>query len=72
MPCTDRNGEAAEGKDYLMCVSPYPHVSKSPTNSCLYWIGRFADHRFDLENASGVRRILRYDLSSAVDAVESC
>lgn len=39
-----------------MCVSPYPHVTASPTNSCLYWIGRYADERFDLEHATGEAR----------------
>lgn len=36
-----------------MCVSPYPHINKSPTNTCLYWIGRYADGKFDLDNAKG-------------------
>ena len=36
-----------------MCVSPYPHVRASPTNACLYWIGRFDGVRFDMETARG-------------------
>ena len=45
---------APEGEDYIMCVSPYPHVNRSPTNTCLYWISRYADGKFDLDNAKGV------------------
>jgi hypothetical protein len=36
-----------------MCVSPYPHIGKSPTNTCLYWVGRYADGKFDLQHAKG-------------------
>ena len=36
-----------------MCVSPYPHINKSPTNTCLYWIGPYADVKFDLQRAKG-------------------
>jgi hypothetical protein len=53
--CAGSVSTAVEGEDYIMCVSPYPHINKSPTNTCLYWIGPYADGRFDLQHAEGAR-----------------
>jgi hypothetical protein len=51
--CAGSVSTAVEGEDYIMCVSPYPHINNSPTNTCLYWIGPYADGRFDLQRAKG-------------------
>lgn len=36
----------------MMCVSPYPHRGQG-TNSCLYWLGKYRDGRFNLDSADG-------------------
>jgi hypothetical protein len=56
---------AVEGEDYIMCVSPYPHIHKSPTNTCLYWLGRYADGEFDLQHAKGANTTVQTELASA-------
>jgi hypothetical protein len=45
------------GENYVMCVSPYPHVRQATTNRCLYWIGTFANLKFDIQNSHGTHAI---------------
>mmetsp|Transcript_3104 Transcript_3104/g.8988 ORF Transcript_3104/g.8988 Transcript_3104/m.8988 type:complete len:620 (+) Transcript_3104:733-2592(+) len=52
-------GTPTGGGDYVMCVSPYPHVRQHTTNPCLYWIGPYQDQalQFDLAAAQGPFRL---------------
>lgn len=50
----ESDGQATTaGENYVMCVSPYPHVRQATTNRCLYWIGTFANLKFDIQNSHG-------------------